>query len=195
MRYPISRDNASLDESGKDSKGLDGEERLALDELYTAAFGELKRIAIASKRRRNNPAVSTGTLINAAWIRLATARQFAPESKPHFMNMAGAIMRQVLVETARRQGAMRRGRGIEFINLDTNVLAEVATDSDILALNSALEELAQVSPRQAQVVEAKFFGGCELSEIAHNLGVATATVTRDWRAARAWLASKLRLER
>jgi RNA polymerase sigma factor (TIGR02999 family) len=101
-------------------------------------------------------------------------------------------MRQVLVEAARRRSAARRGADPAFVTFDDDVGKTAARASDIVALDDALDELALLSPRQAQMIEARFFGGFDTAEIATLLGISEATVLRDWRAARAWLARELR---
>ena len=104
-------------------------------------------------------------------------------------------MRQVLIEAARRRQADKRGGGIPFVTFEES-MGETATAADeLLALDEALDELGRLSPRQATMVEARFFGGLDLRETAELLGVSEATVVRDWRLARAWLASELRRPR
>jgi len=106
-------------------------------------------------------------------------------------------MRQVLIEAARRRHATKRGGGdIQFVTLDESAFGVGAGGADeILALETALAALAQVSPRQAEMVECRFFGGLDVVETAAVLDVSEATVQRDWRAAKAWLAKELRKSR
>lgn len=102
-------------------------------------------------------------------------------------------MRQVLIEAARRRQAEKRGgKGAVFVTFDEALETPVSTDDELLALDGALEELARLNPRQAQMVEGRFFGGLDVAETAQLLDVSEATVLRDWRAARAWLAVQLR---
>jgi RNA polymerase sigma factor (TIGR02999 family) len=101
-------------------------------------------------------------------------------------------MRQVLIEAARRRGAGKRGGGIALLVSDPESEPSPASSEHILALDAALSDLARVDPRQALLVEGRFFGGLDVSETAELLGVSEATVLRDWRAAKAWLASELR---
>jgi len=102
-------------------------------------------------------------------------------------------MRQVLVEAARRRHARKRG-GVDavMVTLDHGLDGALARDTDVLQLDAALEELARIEPRQASMIEARFFGGFSVAETAHALGVSEATVLRDWRVARAWLIDALR---
>ena len=103
-------------------------------------------------------------------------------------------MRQVLIEAARRRNAHKRGGEGEaiFVVFDDALHAVVTGEKDLLSLDIALEELARLEPRQATIVETRFFGGLEISEISALLGVSEATILRDWRAAKAWLGQALR---
>jgi RNA polymerase sigma factor (TIGR02999 family) len=170
-----------------------GTQRQALDELFSAAYEELRRMAIAAKRSRVNPAVSTGTLIHAAWLKLAGAQRFAPESREHFMRIAARTMRFVLTEAARKTIALKRGgeNAAFFVTMDADGF-EISSDKDVLALDDALGELERLSPRQARIVEERFYGGFPEQEIAAMLEISTETVRRDWRSAKAWLAVALR---
>jgi RNA polymerase sigma factor (TIGR02999 family) len=101
-------------------------------------------------------------------------------------------MRQVLIEAARRRNAQKRGAGAVVVTLDEALVRGGGDAGELLALDEALEELARLHPRQAALVESRFFGGLEMTEIAELLEVSEATALRDWRAARAWLARELR---
>ena len=164
------------------------QDRQALDDLFSLAYEELRRLAASV--RRDDPAVtlSPTDLVNAAWLKLAGTPQVAHTSPLHFRRIAARAMRQVLVEAARRRKAEKRGGGAVPVTFDDALALPQAGPDDILGLHEALEELGRLSPRQAAVVESRFFGGLEVSEIAVVLGVSEATVLRDWRAARAWLA-------
>jgi RNA polymerase sigma factor (TIGR02999 family) len=101
-------------------------------------------------------------------------------------------MRQVLIEAARRRNAGKRGGGLAVITFDEAIDQPVNGAEELLALTDALTELARLEPRQAMMVESRFFGGLDVAETAELLGVSEATILRDWRAARAWLANELR---
>ena len=162
-------------------------DRGALDLLYSATYEELRRLA--SKVRRSSPRLSLSptTLVNEAWMKLASTPGVASKSRLHFKRIAARAMRQVLVEAARRKYAAKRGGGdAEFVTLPEAIAAS-ATPDEFLELDAALDELARMAPRQAQMVEYRFFGGLETAEIAELLAVSEATVDRDWRAVRAWL--------
>jgi RNA polymerase sigma factor (TIGR02999 family) len=163
-----------------------------LDAAFTAAYDELRRLA--ARLQRGDPGVTldpTG-LVNEAWLKLARSPAVADTSPLHFKRIAARAMRQVLVESARRRNADKRG-GVDrvHVTLTENIADSAAVAADVLALDGALATLAVHHPRPAAVVEARFFGGLTTDEIAAALEISDATVLRDWRTARAWLASEL----
>ncbi|MEP6572064.1 MAG: ECF-type sigma factor [Gemmatimonadota bacterium] len=164
----------------------------ALDDLFSATYEELRRLA--SSVRRNDPSATfTPTvLVNEAWLKLAGSPALGGASRTHFKRIAARAMRQVLVEAARRRNAEKRGSGVALVTFDEGLDAGATSSEEVLALDDAMERLARLNPRQAQVVESRFFGGLEIPETAELLGVSEATVLRDWRAAKAWLARELR---
>jgi RNA polymerase sigma factor (TIGR02999 family) len=129
-------------------------------------------------------------LVNEAWLKLAKSPAFQTTSPLHFKRIAARAMRQVLVEAARRRHSVKR----EAILVPLHEIPEPAasTGEDVLALEEALEELERIDPRQALLVESRFYGGLETAEIARLLTVSEITVHRDWRAVKAWLLHKLR---
>ncbi len=166
-------------------------ERRALDDLFSAAYEELRRLAASV--RRNDPAatLSPTALVNEAWLKLADSPAVADTSPLHFKRIAARAMRQVLVEAARRRTADKRGGGAAVVTFD-DAIGLVTTADDVLGLDAALEALARLEPRQALMVESRFFGGLDVAETARLLDVSEATVLRDWRAAKAWLSRELR---
>lgn len=180
--------------------GFEGDElgamvgdRGALDGLFSIAYEELRRLAATVRRDDPSATLSPTALVNEAWLKLAGSPQVASASKLHFKRIAARAMRQVLVEAARRRNASKRGAGQSFTVTFDEPLAEAAVSGrDLLVLDVALNELARIHPRQATMVEARFFGGLDLEETAALLQVSEATILRDWRAARAWLAHELR---
>jgi RNA polymerase sigma factor (TIGR02999 family) len=166
-------------------------ERRALDDLFSAAYEELRRLAASV--RRNDPAatLSPTALVNEAWLKLADSPALANTSPLHFKRIAARAMRQVLVEAARRRNADKRGGGAAVVTFD-DAIGQVTTADDVLGLDAALEALAQLEPRQALMVESRFFGGLDVAETAQLLDISEATVLRDWRAAKAWLSRELR---
>jgi RNA polymerase sigma-70 factor, ECF subfamily len=168
------------------------EDRRALDDLFSAAYEELKRLASSVKRGDGCITLSPTALVNEAWVKLAKSPEFATTSPLHFKRIAARAMRQVLIEAARRRTADKRGGGAFTIAFDELGGEPAASEDDLLALDVALTDLARIQPRQALMVESRFFGGRDTMEIASLLDVSEATILRDWRAARAWLAQELR---
>jgi RNA polymerase sigma factor (TIGR02999 family) len=174
--------------------GKTAEERRSLDQLFSVTYEELRRLASSVKRSDPGATLSPTTMVNEAWVKLAKSPSFASTSRLHFKRIAARAMRQVLVEAARRRNASKRGggEGVTVIAFDESQQQTASCGQDLIALDSALEELARIQPRQAMMVESRFFGGLEITEIAALLAVSEATILRDWRAAKAWLAHELR---
>lgn len=167
-------------------------DRAALDALFSLAYEELRRLASTVKRGDPSATLSPTALVNEAWFKLAESPSFATTSRVHFKRIAARAMRQVLIEAARRRNADKRGGGETLVTFD-DALHDSSTDAgELIALDGALDELARISPRQAQMIECRFFGGLDIPETAELLGVSEATVLRDWRAAKAWLAHELK---
>ena len=168
------------------------EERKRLDVLFSLTYEELRRLAATVRRGDPSLTLNTTALVNEAWLKLAGSPNFVSVSRLHFMRIAARAMRQLLIEAARRRAAGKRGSCVLMVTLG-DIAGDTKSDADeLLALDAALEELAQLNPRQALMVEARFFGGLDASETAALLDVSLATLLRDWRAARAWLSRKLR---
>lgn len=168
------------------------EQRRALDELFSVTYEELRRLASSVKRNDPSATLSPTALVNEAWLKLGSSPRFASTSPLHFKRIAARAMRQVLIEAARRRDAQKRGGGAAFVTFDDALSHKPSYAKDLLELDRALEELAHIQPRQAVMVESRFFGGLEIAEIAQLLNVSEATILRDWRAAKAWLAHELR---
>jgi RNA polymerase sigma factor (TIGR02999 family) len=166
-------------------------QRGELDHLFSATYDELRRLAGTIRYGDPSATLNTTALVNEAWLKLAKSPQVASTSRVHFKRIAARAMRQVLVDAARRRNADKRGDGAASITLDESH-AMVACPQELLGLDSALDELARIRPRLATMVECRFFGGLEIAEIAELLEVSEATILRDWRAAKAWLARALR---
>lgn len=165
------------------------EGRDALDAAFLAAYGELRRLAAHMQRRDPAATLDPTGLVNAAWLKLAATPELADTTPLHFKRIAARAMRQVLVEAARRRHAEKRGGPDALtITLDDSTPDGSSVATDVLALHDALDLLARENPRPAAVVEARFFGGMTTMEIATMLDISEATVLRDWRTARAWLA-------
>jgi len=170
------------------------EDRRALDQLFSVTYEELRRLASSVRRSDPGATLSPTTLVNEAWLKLANSPPFTTTSRLHFKRIAARAMRQLLVEAARRRNAIKRGGGEGFamVTFDESLGATASCGEELLALDAALDELGRMHPRQAMMVESRFFGGLDLTETATLLEVSESTLLRDWRAAKAWLAHELR---
>ena len=169
------------------------EKRQELNYLFSATYEELRRLASTVRRSDPSATLSPTALVNEAWLKLAASPRFAATSQLHFKRIAARAMRQLLIEAARRRNAHKRGGGDSWnVTFDDSVQESVSTGEELLALDTALSELSRINPRQALMVETRFFGGLDAAEAAEMLGVSEATILRDWRAAKAWLGRELR---
>ena len=160
----------------------------ALDALLPLVYDELRRVAHHHLRNeRPEHTLQSTALVHEAYFRLVG--QDLPEwkNRAHFFAIAAKFMRQILVDYARRHRASKRGSGVCMLSLDNAVTLPQRKAVDVVALDDALNVLAEVDARQSRVVELRFFAGLSLEETSEVMGVATATVQRDWTAARAWL--------
>jgi len=191
MRF---RNNRLANEIQPEESGKTPEERRALDQLFSVTYEELRRLASSVRRSHPGATISPTTMVNEAWVKLAKSLRFASTSRLHFKRIAARAMRQVLVEAARRRNASKRGgdEDVTVITFDESQGHAASCGQELLALDTALEELARIQPRQAMMVESRFFGGLDITETAALLEVSEATILRDWRAAKAWLAHELR---
>jgi len=170
------------------------DQRRVLDQLFSLTYEELRRLASSVKRNDPGCTLNPTALVNEAWVKLAASPSLAATSQLHFKRIAARAMRQVLIEAARRRNARKRGGegSAVLVTLDESVDGGAIREDELLALDAALDELARLEPRQAVIVESRFFGGLEMREIADLVGVSEATTLRDWRAAKAWLGQELR---
>lgn len=171
-------------------------DRDAFDRAFSAAYEELRRLAGAVRRNERAQTLNPTALVHEAWLKLSRSPELAGTTPLHFRRLAARAMRQVLVEAARRRHAAKRGgEDAVFVTLDESLVSAGAWAGDVLALDAALEQLAAMDARQARVVEYRFYAGLDVAETAEALGVSMATIERDWRAARAWLAAAVARER
>jgi RNA polymerase sigma factor (TIGR02999 family) len=167
--------------------------RHALDRLFSATYEELRRLASSVRRGDPSATLNPTALVNEAWMKMAKSPEIASTSRLHFKRIAARAMRQILIEAARRRNAGKRGGGQDVtVSFDDSYQRAPSCGEDLLRLDRALDELALMNPRQAALVESRFFGGLDVPETATLLNVSEATVLRDWRAAKAWLAHELR---
>jgi RNA polymerase sigma-70 factor (ECF subfamily) len=178
---------ATADVTGLLQVWSDGDER-AFDRLIPLVYGELHRMAhrYLARERADLSMQPTG-LVNEVCLRLLGWDPVRWQNRGHFFGVSAQMMRRVLVDIARRRGTGRRGAGVVHVPVEDVEVPDERPDSDLVALDGALEELAARDARKAQVVELKFFGGLSMEEIAEALGVSLRTVHNDWAFARAWL--------
>jgi RNA polymerase sigma factor (TIGR02999 family) len=169
-------------------QGWQGGDRAALDALVPVVYKELHRLAHCELRKeRADHTLQSTALVHEAYFRLVGKSLPQWESRTHFFAIAAQLMRQILVDYARRHRASKRGSGVCMLTLDDAMALPQRKEVDVIAIDDALNTLAEVDPRQSRVVELRFFAGLSLEEISEVMGIATATVQRDWTAARAWL--------
>lgn len=169
------------------------EDRYTLDYLFSATYEELRRLASSVRRGDPSATLNPTALVNEAWMKMARSPEIASTSRLHFKRIAARAMRQILIEAARRRNAGKRGGGQDVtVSFNDSYQRAPSCGEDLLRLDRALDELALMNPRQAALVESRFFGGLDVPETATLLNVSEATVLREWRAAKAWLAHELR---
>ena len=167
--------------------------REALDDLMPIVYADLRRMAAGHMRREAaDHALQPTGLVHEAYVRLVDQKQVKWRNRAHFFGVAAGLMRRILVDHARRRRAGKRGGGWERVTLAGN---EAATDGpkeiDVLALDEALERLAQFDSQQERIVELRYFGGLTIDETAEVVGISAATVVREWTIAKAWLRADL----
>jgi len=165
----------------------------ALDQLVPVVYQKLRRLArhyMAGQRPGHT--LQATALVNEAYMRLVDCEQVNWKDRAHFFAISARMMRRVLVEFARARQYQKRGAGARKTSLDEGVIASPQRGQDLVALDDALQALAAEYPRQAQVVELRFFGGLNVEETAEVLHVSAITVMRDWQLAKVWLARELK---
>ncbi len=164
-------------------RGADG----AADELVPLVYGELHKLAVHYMRaERDDHTLQPTALVHEAYMRLVDQRNASWQNRSHFFGIAAQAMRRILVDHARRKRAGKREGG-DRVTLDESVAEAPQRSVDLIALDDALNKLAALDPRQARVVELRFFGGLDIEQTAESLGISPATVKRDWTFARAFL--------
>jgi len=156
-------------------------------------YDELRRIARRyMAKERSGHTLQTTALVNEAYLKMAKEEGIPWKDRAHFFALAAQAMRLLLVDHARRRRRIKRGGDPDRITLDEHARATSDAAVDILALHDALDRLAAIDPRKAELVELRYFGGLNVEEIAEALGIAPITVKREWAKAKAWLYDQLR---
>jgi RNA polymerase sigma factor (TIGR02999 family) len=159
----------------------------ALKSLIPLVYDELRRLAhYHLNRERPNHTLQSTALVNEAYLRLV-GQELRIHNRAHFFAIASQLMRQILVDYARRHRADKRGAGVCLLTLEQPIALPQARSVDVVALDDALNNLARFDPQQSRIVELRFFGGLSIDETSAVLGVSPATVKRDWATARVWL--------
>jgi RNA polymerase sigma factor (TIGR02999 family) len=165
-----------------------GGDRAALDELIPIVYNELRRLAhLYTGGESPGHTLQTSALVNEAYLRLADRSNVCLKNRAHFFAICAQLMRQILVDHARKRRSRKRGGGALRVTLDEGVIVSEERAADVVALDDALAHLAELDHRQARIVELRFFGGLNIEEAAEVLEVSPGTVMRDWTLAKAWL--------
>jgi RNA polymerase sigma-70 factor (ECF subfamily) len=162
-------------------------DQAALDELIPLVYDELRRLAGRYMRRESQGhTLQTSALVNEAYLRLIDQKSVQWQNRAHFFGVAAQLMRRILVDHARSRSRAKRGGQAQMVSLAEQAVMskEIA---DVITLDEALNNLAELDPRKSQIVEMKFFGGLTNEEVAEVLKVTSRTVEREWRKAKAWL--------
>ena len=191
---PPRDDEAETPPGGEVSEFLrawsDGDRR-ALDSLTPLVYHELHRLARRYMRgERPGHSLQTSALVNEAYMRLVDYKGMQWQNRAHFFAVSAQLMRRILVEHARRHN-LKRGGGLQHVSLEETAMVGGERSADLVALDDALNALAQLDARKVQVVEMRFFGGLSVEETAEVLKVSSVTVMRDWSTAKAWLYREL----
>ena len=164
----------------------------ALDQLMPIVYDELRRQAARYLRREQaGNTLQTTALIHEAYVRLVDQRNVQWQNRAHFFGIAAQMMRRILVDHARAKKRAKRGGSDVRVSLGDATVAVKGQDHDLVALDEALDRLAQIDEQQSRVVELRFFSGLTVEETAEVLHISTATVKRDWNMAKAWLHREL----
>jgi RNA polymerase sigma factor (TIGR02999 family) len=170
-------------------------DRQALDQLTSIVYGDLRRLAhryMAGERTGHT--LQTTALINEVYVKLVDIGGVSWQDRGHFFALCARLMRRILTDLARARYTRKRGSGALVLDLDEALVVGATPGRELVALSDALDHLAKLDPRKAQVVELRFYGGQSVKESAQVLGVSPETVMRDWRLAKAWLWRELKAD-
>ena len=170
----------------------------ALDRLTPLVYDELRRLARRYMRNeRAGNTLQTTALVNEAYLRLVDAKRVAWQDRVHFFAVSAQMMRRILVDAARARGSAKRGGQVKRVNhsaaFNLDEIPDVSTgrDRELVAIDDALNTLAEMDPRKARVIELRFFGGLSVEETGEILKISPQSVLRDWKLAKAWLTREL----
>ena len=167
-------------------------DRPAAEQLFADVYSELRSLAARYlHRERKDHTLQPPALVHEAYLKLVGQRGVDCQGRAHFLAIAAQAMREILVDHARRHHAAKRGGGRHRLTLDDNLVVESSRDVDLLALEDALTKLAKLDPRQAQMIQLRFFGGMSIAEVAEVMGMSKRSVEREWTMVRAWLRREL----
>lgn len=179
-------------------KAWGGGDAAALDQLTPLVYEELRRLARRYMRNeRAGNTLQTTALVNEAYLRLVDAQRVGWQDRAHFFAVSAQMMRRILVDAARARGSAKRGGRVKRANHSTafnlDEIPDVSTgrDRELVAIDDALNALAEMDPRKARVIELRFFGGLSVEETAEILKISPQSVMRDWKLAKAWLTREL----
>jgi RNA polymerase sigma-70 factor, ECF subfamily len=171
---------------------LESGDRSAVDRLFTAVYAELRNLAGQFFRKEAKGITLQPTaLVHEAYLKLVDQAAVDWHGRTHFFAVAAQAMRRILVDHARRRGAVKRGGQKNRLLLEDDLAPAIEPSEDILAVDEALSKLSQIDPRQAQMVELRFFGGLSVAEAAEVLGMSKRSAEREWTMVRAWLRREL----
>jgi RNA polymerase sigma factor (TIGR02999 family) len=176
-------------------KAISAGDREAVDELMPLVYEDFHRLAESFLRReREGHTLQPTALVNEAFLKLVDQKQVDWKGRTHFLAIGAQAMRRVLVDHARRRRRSKRGGEVQRIALEADLAVSPSREEDVLAVNEALDKLEELDPRQARIVEYRFFGGLNVEEVTEVLGVSKRTVEADWTMVRAWLRRELSAE-
>jgi RNA polymerase sigma factor (TIGR02999 family) len=170
-----------------------GGDKQALAELVPRVHRELRRLAGRFlQNERSGSTLQATDLVQEVYLRLVDINQLNWHDRAHFFAVSAALMRRILLDRARRRCAVKRGSRVAVVDLEKAVDLSSKGSQELIALDDALNALAEIDPRKARIVELRFFGGLEVKETAEAVGISPETVMRDWKLARAWLLAELK---
>lgn len=166
-------------------------DRRAADQLMTELYGEFRSLARRYlDREPSGHTLQPTALVNEVYLKLVDQTQVDWKGRTHFFAIGAQVMRRVLVDHARRKGRLKRGGNVRRAEVDVSLIS-ARSAADVLAVHEAIEDLEQLDPRQARIVELRFFGGLSVAEVAEVLGLSRRTVEAEWTMIRAWLRRRL----